>query len=120
MDATLRSAVQLGEQNYLSKCSYCHLANGQGMKKSLVDSKLVQGTDRALVRIVLQGKQGEGELMPGFATELDDAPIASILTYICWQWGKQTRPVDPATVREVRLATADRKSPWKEEACCSS
>src|SRR5207237_8871418 len=78
MDEKLRSAVQLGEQHYRSKCSYCHLANGQGMKKSLVDSKWVQGTDHALIRIVLHGKEGEGELMQGFAAEVDDAQIASV------------------------------------------
>ncbi|PYV43704.1 MAG: dehydrogenase [Acidobacteria bacterium] len=115
MDEKLRSAVQLGEQHYRSKCSYCHLANGQGMKKSLVDSKWVQGTDHALIRIVLQGKEGEGELMPGFAAEFDDAQIASVLTYVRWQWGRQTEPVAPATVHEIRLATADRKNAWREE-----
>ena len=115
MDEKLRSIVHLGEQRYLSKCSYCHLANGQGMKKSLVDSKWVQGTDRALIRIVLQGKQGEGDQMPGFAAEFDDDQVASVLTYVRWQWGKQSQPVAPATVHEIRLATADRKDAWKEE-----
>lgn len=115
MDEALRSAVQLGEQHYLSKCSYCHLANGQGMKKSLVDSKWVQGTERALIRVVLQGKQGEGDLMPGFAAEFDDAQIASVLTYIRWHWGKQAKPVATATVHEIRLATASRKDAWREE-----
>jgi glucose/arabinose dehydrogenase/mono/diheme cytochrome c family protein len=111
----LQSVFRLGEQHYLSKCSYCHLASGQGMRKSLVNSKWVLGVDRVLIRILLQGKQGEGEAMPGFGAELDDAQIASILSYIRRQWGNQTQPVEPAAVHEIRLATADRKKAWTEE-----
>jgi glucose/arabinose dehydrogenase len=115
LDGHLQSVFRLGEQHYLSKCSYCHLASGQGMKKSLVNSKWVLGMDRALIRILLQGKQGEGEVMPGFGAEVDDAQIASILTYIRRQWGNRAQPVEPATVREIRLATPDRKKAWTEE-----
>ena len=85
------------------------------MKKSLVNSKWVLGVDHALIRILLQGKQGEVEVMPGFGAELDDARIASVLTYIRHQWGNQAQLVEPATVREIRLATADRKKAWTEE-----
>jgi glucose/arabinose dehydrogenase/mono/diheme cytochrome c family protein len=115
MGAELQSVFRLGEQRYLSKCGYCHLASGQGMKKSLVNSKWVLGVDRALIGILLQGKQGEREVMPSFGTELDDSQIASILTYIRRQWGNQAQPVEPTTVREVRLATADRDKAWTDE-----
>jgi mono/diheme cytochrome c family protein len=111
----LQTIVQLGEQSYRSRCTYCHLANGQGMKQSLVNSKWVQGIDRSLIRILLQGKQGETEVMPGFGAEMDDAQIASLLTYLRRQWGNQTQPVEPSTVRAVRSATADRKGPWTED-----
>lgn len=115
LDGPQNSFLQAGEQHYRSKCSYCHLATGQGMKKSLLDSKWVQGADRALIRILLQGKQGEGEVMPGFRAEFDDAQLASVLTYIRRRWGNQTQPVAPSTVREIRLATTDRKVAWTEE-----
>ena len=111
----LQTAAQLGEQSYRSRCTYCHLANGQGMKKSLVNSKWVQGVDRSLIRILLQGKQGETEVMPGFGPEMDDAQIASLLTYIRRAWGNEGPPVELSTVREVRSATADRQKPWTEE-----
>ena len=111
----LQTIVQLGEQSYRSRCSYCHLASGEGMKKSLVNSKWVQGTDRGLIRILLQGKQGESEVMPGFGAEMDDTQIASLLTYIRRQWGNQTQPVEPHAVRDVRSVTSDRKKPWTEE-----
>ena len=111
----IQTIAQLGERTYRSRCSYCHLASGQGMKKSLDNSKWVQGTDRSLIRILLQGKQGETEVMPGFGAEMDDAQIASLLTYIRRQWGNQTQPVESATVREVRSATANRRKPWTED-----
>lgn len=111
----LQPIVQLGQQSYRSRCTYCHLANGQGMKKSLVNSKWVQGNDRNLIRILLQGKQGEAEVMPGFAAEMDDAQIASLLTYIRRAWGNEAQPVDASVVREVRSTTADRQEPWTEE-----
>ena len=111
----LQTIVRLGEQSFRSRCTYCHLANGQGMKKSLVNSKWVQGTDRNLIRIVLQGKQGEAEVMPGFGAEMDDAQIASLLTYIRRAWGNEAQPVETSAVREVRSATADRQKPWTED-----
>src|SRR5262245_42848108 len=113
--AGLQPALQLGEQNYRSRCSYCHLATGQGMKKSLVNSSWVQGIDGGLIRILLQGKQGDTDVMPGFGTEMDDAQIASVLTYIRRQWGNEGHPIEPSTVGEVRSATTDRKRPWTEE-----
>jgi mono/diheme cytochrome c family protein len=111
----LQTVVQLGERSYRSRCSSCHLASGEGMKKSLVNSKWIQGTDRGLIRILLQGKQGESEVMPGFGAEMDDTQIASLLTYIRRQWGNQTQPIEPHAVRDVRSVTADRKKPWTEE-----
>jgi mono/diheme cytochrome c family protein/predicted small integral membrane protein len=110
----LQTIVQLGEQSYRSRCSYCHLASGEGMKKALVNSKWVQGTDRGLICILLQGKQGESEVMPGFGAEMDDTQIASLLTYIRRQWGNQPQPIEPHAVRDVRSVTADRKKPWTE------
>jgi glucose/arabinose dehydrogenase/mono/diheme cytochrome c family protein len=111
----LQPVLQLGEQNYRSRCSYCHLASGEGMKKSLVNSKWVLGADRALIRIILQGKEGEGETMPAFGVELDDLQTASILTYIRRQWGHQAEPVEPATVSAIRKTSAGRNKPWTEE-----
>jgi len=114
-EGKLQTIVKLGEQSYRSRCSYCHLASGQGMKQSLVNSKWVQGIDRSLIRILLQGKRGQTEVMPGFGAEMDDEQIAYLLTYLRHQWGNNTQPVEPAIVREIRSATADRKQPWTEE-----
>jgi mono/diheme cytochrome c family protein len=71
------------------------------MKTSLVNSKWVQGADRNLIRILLHGKQGEAEVMPGFGAEMDDAQIASLLTYIRRAW-------PPLFVKSVRRRPAAR------------
>ena len=46
---------------------------------------------------------------------MDDAQIASLLTYIRRAWGNEAQPVELSTVREVRSATANRQKPWTEE-----
>ncbi|MCI0423223.1 MAG: c-type cytochrome, partial [Acidobacteria bacterium] len=109
-----QNVLQQGEKNYRSRCGYCHLASGDGMQKSLVNSKWVLGPEQALIRIVLQGKEAEGEMMPPFAGEFNDQQIASILTFIRRKWGHQAEPVDAETVGEVRGATADRNKAWTE------
>ncbi|MCI0627525.1 MAG: HEAT repeat domain-containing protein [Acidobacteria bacterium] len=103
-----------GKKQYQSRCGYCHLANGEGMQKSLVNSKWVLGPDRALIRIILQGKEGDGEMMPALGGEFDDQAIASILTYIRNDWGNHADPVDPKMVSEVRRDTASRDNAWTE------
>jgi putative membrane-bound dehydrogenase-like protein len=115
IEAALQGVLHQGEQRYLAKCSYCHLSNGQGMKKSLANSKWVLGTDRALIRILLQGKQGEAEAMPAFGAELDDTEMAAVLTYVRRQWGNHAPSIESATVHEIRLATTDRNKAWTEE-----
>jgi mono/diheme cytochrome c family protein len=103
-----------GEKQYASRCGYCHLASGDGMQKSLVNSKWVLGPEQALIRIVLQGKETGGEIMPPFAGEFNDQQIASILTYIRRKWGHQAQPIRAETVGEVRQSIAARNKPWTE------
>jgi glucose/arabinose dehydrogenase/mono/diheme cytochrome c family protein len=103
-----------GEKHYASRCGYCHLASGDGMQKSLVNSKWVLGPEQALIRIVLQGKETGGEIMPPFAGEFNDQQIASILTYIRRKWGHQAQPIRAETVGEVRQSIAARNKPWTE------
>jgi mono/diheme cytochrome c family protein len=67
-----------------------------------------------LIRIVLQGKDSGGEIMPPFAGEFNDQQIASILTYIRRKWGHQAQPIRAETVGEVRQSIAARNKPWTE------
>ena len=84
------------------------------MRKSLVNSRWVLGAEESLIRITLQGKQGK-ELMPSFASQLDDEQLASILSYIRSEWGNRADPIEASSVGQVRIETADRAGPWKEE-----
>ncbi len=114
LSATQRAFRKLGERRYNASCGNCHLASGEGMRKSLANSRWVLGPEQILIRIALQGKQGE-ELMPSFASQLDDEQVASILSYIRAEWGNRADPVDASTVNQVRRDTANREQAWKEE-----
>ena len=114
LDDAQRALRELGERQYNASCGNCHLASGDGMRKSLVNSKWVLGPEQVLIRIALQGKQGQ-ELMPSFASQLDDEQVASILSYIRSEWGNRAAPIGASSVSQVRSDTADRAQPWKEE-----
>lgn len=114
LSATQRAFRKLGERHYNISCGGCHLASGEGMRKSLVNSKWVLGPEQILIRIALQGKQGE-ELMPSFASQLDDEQVASILSYIRAEWGNRADPIDASTVSQIRRETLHRAQAWKEE-----
>ena len=64
------------------------------------------------MRILLNGKEGPVGLMPPLGTVLSDDQIAAVLTYIRREWGHTASAVDPATIAEVRKATAGRAKPW--------
>ena len=53
--------------------------------------------------------------MPPLGSVLSDEQVASVLTYIRREWGQNGTPVTPATVKEVRTATAGRSRPWTHE-----
>lgn len=105
-----------GRDSYLVTCAPCHGEDGTGGSnegKPLAGSRWVNGSEDALIRIVLHGKEGDG-LMPPMR-RLGDEEIASILTYIRRSWGNQASAVSPSEVREVRGRTASRGRPWTEE-----
>lgn len=107
-----------GKQIYDSICQACHLANGRGLEKvapALVGSPLVLGPAGVPVRIVLNGKEGTVGLMPPLGAAFDDEQVAAVLTYIRREWEQTGSPVDAATVKEIRAATAGRTRPWTAE-----
>ena len=114
LDDAQRVFREVGERHYSASCGNCHLASGDGMRQSLVNSRWGLGPEQNLIRITLQGKQGD-ELMPSFASQLDDEQVASILSYIRSQWGNRADPIDASSVGQVRSDTAGRAHPWKEE-----
>ena len=73
-----------------------------------------------MVQILLHGIQGTltvngvayNGAMPTFGSQLSDAEIAAVLTYVRGQWGNKAGPVGAALVSTQRAATAARSAPW--------
>jgi len=120
-DPAQQRALQIfeaGKMAYALSCAPCHQDAGDGrvgLAPPLVGSRWLERGDDTLVRIVLQGKEnpGRGLIMPPWR-HLEDAQIASILTYVRREFGNQTKVVEPATVTEVRAATAERQKSWTD------
>ncbi len=109
-----------GEHHYRT-CMACHGAEGEGqdgVATALAGSEWVQGDPEALVRITLQGFDGEdeeiGAVMPGHGF-LSDEAITAVLTYIRQSWGNDAEPVDPEVVVRIREETRDRRETWSAD-----
>ena len=94
-----------GQSRFLSWCSACHQATGQGVKgafPALAGDTFVQGDPTTVASTVLNGRGG----MPSFKGDLKDAEIAQILTYVRSSWGNSAGPVTEAQVAAARAASA--------------
>lgn len=58
----------------------------------------MQGNPQDLVALLLNGRGG----MPAFKTQLDDAQIAAVASYVRGAWGNHVDPVSEALVTETR------------------
>lgn len=106
-----------GRTIFMGICAGCHQPTGLGLKglaPALVNSRWVAGDERALARIVLQGKMREGAIMPPLQS-LDDESLAGALTFIRRTWGHGFAPVDPAAISRARAETAGRAEPWSDK-----
>ena len=119
-----------GRQKYLTTCAGCHGSNGAGatrMGPPLAGSEWVTGDEKRLALIILHGMEGPIEVagkkydapqilpvMPAHST-MDDASIASILTYIRNEWGNQAPPVTGRTVGGTRHTSQGRVYPWSAD-----
>ncbi len=102
-----------GREAYLTNCALCHQSDGSGMERlatPLQNSEWILGPESTLIRIVLNGFQGE-MAMPPMKT-LSDNEIAEILTYIRSVWGHDAGAVSSAAIRGVREETGDRGRMW--------
>ena len=116
-----------GRQKYLVSCAGCHGNNGKGaarMGPPLAGSEWVVGDEVRLSLIMLHGLEGPVEVagkkydapeilpvMPSHST-MDDAVIASILTYIRNEWGNEASPISGRTVGSTRHLNQGRVYPW--------
>jgi mono/diheme cytochrome c family protein len=117
-----KQRFEAGRALYEMVCLACHQQHGlgqAGLAPPLVDSEWMAGPDQRLIRIILHGMRGpikvKGETfeldMPALGV-LDDEQIAAILTYTRREWGHTFAPVEPATVKAFREATATREDAW--------
>jgi mono/diheme cytochrome c family protein len=116
-----------GRQKYLASCAGCHGNNGKGVSRMgppVAGSEWVIGDEVRLSLIMLHGLEGPIEVngkkydapdilpvMPSHST-MDDAVIASILTYIRNEWGNEAAPVTGRTVGSTRHLNQGRVYPW--------
>ena len=109
---------ETGRAAYNLTCAPCHQESGTGLAMlapSLIGSPWLQRGEEALVRIVLHGKEnpGRGLIMPPWQ-QLEDAQIASILTYVNREFGNRPAAVTPAQVGAIRAASDSRQKPWND------
>jgi mono/diheme cytochrome c family protein len=117
-----QALVASGTQVYENYCAGCHLSSGHGNAqssgqgaKSLVASAFVLGNPAAVMRVVLDGKEGSAGLMPPLRAALNDEQVAAVVSYIRNAWGNAEFPVTPADAQETRGITSLRKTPWTDE-----
>ena len=95
-------AAETGQSLYNDNCAACHQRTGVGIKgafPALTGDKLVAGPLPTLVATVLNGRGG----MPAFKSDLTDAQMAMVLTYIRASWGNKASAVTTAQVSQARV-----------------
>ena len=106
-----------GTAIYRDQCAACHGIDGKGVPElfpSIADSSMVKSDDPTTsIRIVLRGARSVGTKdqptapgMPSYGSQLDDAQIAAVLTYMRNGWGGGAASVTPNDVARVRSDTA--------------
>lgn len=81
-------AAETGQSLYNDNCAACHQRSGLGIKgafPTLIGGKMVTGPLPALIPTVLNGRGG----MPAFKSDLTDAQMALVLSYIRSSRGQQ-------------------------------
>ena len=114
-----------GAAIYTSRCAGCHQTTGKGVPgvfPPLAGAEWVNGKEAVLIQVVLHGMQGALTVrgtqyntgMPAVGSQMSDAEIAAVATYVRSQWGNKTSAVAPAAVTRERAASAKRTVPWTE------
>lgn len=104
-------AMEQGKRVYNQVCMACHQANGEGVPQAfppLAKSDYLMADKKRAIGVLLNGLQGpvqvNGQTFNGLMPklDLDDADIASVLTYVRKSFGNQAK--DMVTVEEVKAA----------------
>lgn len=117
-------SAQDGGQLYTLYCSACHAPDGKGatggLFPPLAATRWVAGDPDRAIKVILHGLHGPVDVlgktydleMPPQGAVLPDDQIAAILTHVRSSWGNQAGAVTADSVKSIRAATADRKTPW--------
>ena len=109
------NAMRAGAAVYKDSCAVCHRDSGEGeshLFPRLAGSALVQSDDpTTLAHVVLQGTRAvatstrpTAPAMPAFDWRLNDAQVASVLTYIRNSWGNAASSVSASTIAKQRTS----------------
>jgi mono/diheme cytochrome c family protein len=114
-----------GLEVYNRTCIACHGPEGKGVPLAfppLDGSSRLVGNPTLPIRIVIHGLQGpieaSGQKFNNIMAplgDLKDQEIADVLTYVRQSWSNDQPPVQAETVKQVRAANADRKTPLTAE-----
>ena len=101
-----------GAATYNANCASCHQAGGKGLAGAfppLAGNPVVTGDPANVVHIVKYGLTGKvmvgpdayNGVMPPWGSQLSDAQIAGVVTYIRSSWGNNAPAVTAAQVSAV-------------------
>ena len=104
-----------GQAIYTDSCAACHVGAGTGsagLFARLAGNPAVQADDpTTLIRVVLEGSRGvatagapTAPAMPSFGWRLNDAQVASVLTYVRNTWGNAAAAVSTSQVSAVKAS----------------
>lgn len=121
----IESSVETGDGARLFKeyCSSCHGSNGQGISgvfPPVRSSSIVAGDKSTVVKILLDGLQGDvtvgndhyNSVMPAFGARLTDGQIADILSALRAMPGNHADKVSREEVNDIRAKDQERVNPW--------
>ncbi len=98
-----QAAPATGAALFAENCAACHQPMGQGIPgafPALTKNIFVKGDPKVVAATILNGRGG----MPSFKSDLSDAEIATVLTFVRASWGNKAVPVTPAVVASARSA----------------
>lgn len=106
-------AASHGAKIFQTNCSSCHQANGKGVPGTfppLAGNATVNGPATKVIHIVKYGLTGKvavkgttyNGMMPAWGTQLSNADIADVVTYVRSAWGNHASAVSVTQVAAVK------------------
>lgn len=101
---TMDELMQRGQKAYITYCSACHQANGEGNAafKPLKGATITTSSPvKEHLKVIIQGRPNT--MMQGFGPQLSETDIAAIATYERNAWGNNTGDtIQPIDVKRLK------------------